>query len=291
MLAGHQLSTVLDAQNCALALSLEGFRANLSALDPKLLALRPQAGQAQVVSALSALLAGSPLYEDGAARRLQDPLSIRNIPQVHGAAWAAADAAKSAIEDEISGASDNPGIIAATGQVASHGGYLTPQLMISFGAYNQALALVAAATVARIGKLLSARFSDLPNGLSYTTAAGAGLGPVMKTAEALFAEIAHAAAPPPIYPGFSADGLEDVSVHTGLVAKATTRIADLLPELTAIELIVAAQAIDLRGAQIAPRLTSAHAIVRTISPKFEKDRPLGDEIAALASAIRDGVIS
>ncbi|MGB0505579.1 MAG: aromatic amino acid lyase, partial [Pikeienuella sp.] len=277
MYACHQLTVVLEAHKRAVALSLEGFRANLSALDPELLALRPQAGQIEAASDLADLLAGSPLYEEGAARRLQDPLSIRNIPQVYGAVRAALSAVQQAVQDEANGASDNPGVLIESGHVASHGGYLTPHLMITLGALHQSLAHMAAVTAARVGKMLSGRFTELPNGLTHAGAAGAGISPVMKTVEALFAEIAHAATPPPIYPGFSADGLEDVSVHSGLAAKATFRIVDLLAELVAIEMIVAAQAVDLRGVEIAPALVPVHDRVRAISPPFVDDRPLGDE--------------
>ena len=87
---------VLDALNVAAALSCEGFRANLSPLDPRVQAARPAPGQNAVAARLAALLAGSALWQPGAARRVQDPLSFRCVTQVHGAALAAAHAVRDA---------------------------------------------------------------------------------------------------------------------------------------------------------------------------------------------------
>lgn len=277
-----ELSALYDATGKAAALTLEGFRANLGAFDPDLLALRPQPGQDEAASRIMALLKGSPLQAPGAARRLQDPLSIRNIPQVHGAFFAALTHAREAVEAEINGASDNPGVLVGRGEIASHGGYLTPHLVIALGALAQATAQIAAVQAARIGRMLSGRFTDLPNGLTSNGATGAGLGPAMKTVEALFAEISHAAAPAPIYPSFSADGLEDVACHTAIIAKALNQIAGHWRRMIAFEMIVAAQAIDLRGIKIAPALAEAMAMTRKASPHLTNDRPLGAEIEALA---------
>ena len=63
---------------------MEGFRANLSPLDPRIVAARPAPGQAWSAAGLRALLAGGSLTAPGAARRLQDPLSFRCASQIHG---------------------------------------------------------------------------------------------------------------------------------------------------------------------------------------------------------------
>ena len=279
------LTSLHAASDRATALTLEGFRANLGAFDPDLLALRPQPGQNEAASRIMALIDGSPLQAKGAARRLQDPLSIRNIPQVHGAFFAALTTAREAVETEINGASDNPGVLVERGEIASHGGYLTPHLVVALGAAAQATAQMAACQAARIGRMLAGRFTDLPNGLTGGGATGAGLGPVMKTVEALFAEISHAAAPPPIYPSFSADGLEDVACHTAVAAKSLGRIADHWRRLIAIEMIVAVQAIELREVEVAPALRPVITEVRKVSRLLSDDRPLGGEVERLAASL------
>ncbi|MEM7268073.1 MAG: aromatic amino acid ammonia-lyase [Pseudomonadota bacterium] len=279
------LSRALAATERAAALSLTAFRANLSALDPALLALRPQAGQLEAAKAISALLEGSDLWSPGSARRLQDPLSLRNIPQTHGAFYAALAAAREAVEQEMNAASDNPGVLVDRGEVASHGGYLTPHLTLVLSNLAQAVAQITAMQQARIGKLMFERFTGLPNGLTDAGAGGAGLAPVTKTAEALWAEIAHKAAPPPIYPSFSADGVEDISCLAPLSALALEPLAQSWARLTAIELMTATQAAGLRGAPIPSPLVPVMQSVRNASPLVTSDRPLGDGIEAIAQSI------
>jgi histidine ammonia-lyase len=279
-----ELKNALDAAQSCAALSMEGFRANLSPLDERVLALRPQPGQVEAAAQLRQLLAGSALFQQGEARRLQDPLSIRNIAQVHGSVWAMLDVSLETLMGELNGASDNPAVLLNSAEILSHGGYLPTHLTVTLNATLQACVHLAALQVARISKLLFERFSGLSNGLTYAGAEGAGLGPIMKPAETLYAEVAHMAAPSPIYPGISADGLEDVSTHAAIPVKNMFSIALRLRQLSAIEGIVAAQAIDLRDVTevIAPKCKPLYDLVRSISDQLQADRPLGAEIDAIA---------
>jgi len=280
------------AQTCA-ALSMEGFRANLSPLDDRVLALRPQPGQAEAALGLRTRLDGSALFISGEARRLQDPLSIRNIAQVHGAAQAMLDVSLNALTAEINGSSDNPAVLVEASEILSNGGYLPPLISVTLSAASQAFVHLAALQVARISKLLFKRFSGLSDGLSFAGAEGAGLGPVMKTAESLFAEISHLSSPPPIYPGMSADGLEDVATHAAIPTKNLFPITKRLRQLSAIESIVAAQAIDLRelSKPIAPALQPIYATIRSVSEPLSADRSLGAEIEELATRIEQDAFS
>ncbi len=285
-----ELSAVFSAVQTAAALSMEGFRANLSPLDHRVLALRPQAGQQQVATQIMSLLGNSRLRDAGAARRLQDPLSIRNIVQVHGAALATLQSLELAVSDEINGASDNPAVLYQDNEVLSHGGYLPVYINITLSSALHAIVHLASLQVSRISKLLFARFTELNNGLTSAAAEGAGLAPLMKTAEALFAEIAHHATPAPVYPGISADGLEDVVTHTAIPARAAFTVAEKLRQLTAIELIVAAQAIDMREIHdsLSSVLAANHNQIREVSALVKQDRPLGGEIDTLATQIAQG---
>lgn len=285
-----QLLQCYEAAQTSAAMSMEAFRANLSPLDERVLSIRPQPGQSQAADGLRKRLRGSALTKSGTARRLQDPLSIRNVGQVHGSTKATLDFAFDALNNEINGASDNPAVLMDSGEILSNGGYLPVHISVSFNALTQSLVHLAALQVSRISKQLFERFSGLSNGLSFAGAEGAGLGPVMKTAEALFAEIAHLSTPSPIYPGISADGLEDIVTHAAIPAKNVFPIATRLRQLSAIEAIVAAQAIDLRNLTepIAPALVPIYKHIRSVSEPLENDRPLGIEIESLALSIANG---
>ena len=84
------LEPCLEAAQVSAALAMEGFRANLSPLDPRVVAARPAPGQAWAAAGLRSLLADGALTEPDAARRLQDPLSFRCASQIHGSLHARA---------------------------------------------------------------------------------------------------------------------------------------------------------------------------------------------------------
>lgn len=279
--------SAFDSAQTAAALCLEGFRANLSPLDRRTLMLRPQPGQVDAAAGLMLRLEGSALTRPGAARRLQDPLSLRCIAQVHGAASAALEAARQAVLPEINGASDSPAVLEGTGEIVSHGGFLTPHLGNALTALARSLAQLAATQAARIDTMLTARLTGLPGGLSPGD--GAGLGPCAVTAAALAGEIAHLAQPAPFHPVPGADGVEDIATHSPVLAKVLHEIVDRLQRLVAIELMVGAQAIELRRPESVPhRLAAAMARLRRTVPRASGDRPLGDGIAALAARVAAG---
>ncbi len=279
----------LDSAQTAAALSLEAFRANLSPLDPRLLALRPQPGQADAAAGLMRLLDGSTLTRPGAARRVQDPLSLRCVAQVHGAVAAALATAEEAVTAELNGASDNPAVLEETGEVASHGGFFTPYLGIVLNALAQAFVHLAAAQVARMVKLMTPRLTDLPEGFGVTGVESAGITPAMKSAEALAAEIVHLAQPMPVVASYSGSGVEDVSAHSAVPAKALLAILERVDRLTAFELMIGAQAVELRRLlTVAPAVAAAVARVRDSLPAVTEDRPLGEEIERLAARVAAG---
>lgn len=286
-----EVACAIEAAQTAAALAMEGFRANLSPFDPRLLAVRPQAGQAEAAAGIMSRLSGGTLVSRQAARRLQDPLSIRNVAQVHGAALAALAFAREAAESEINGASDNPVALIEDGVIVSGGVYHTPHLSNALETASRAMAHLAMTQIARLSKLLSARFTGLPVFLAPESADSNGFAPVLKTAEALAGELVHAAAPVPVWPSINADGVEDALTSAPLAAKALLTIADRARRLCAIELMIAAQAVELRelGDEIAPAMRRTLASVREVSEPLDRDRPLGGEIDTLAGLIGDGV--
>jgi hypothetical protein len=97
----HDAAVVLQAQRAALALSLEGFRGNPDPFDPRLANVRAAPGQAEAAAAVLKLLKGGALMKPRAARRVQDPLSFRCFPSVHGAAMSALASAMLVLEQEL----------------------------------------------------------------------------------------------------------------------------------------------------------------------------------------------
>lgn len=281
----HRCRQLLRHAVTATALSIEGFRANLSPVDPRVLALRPQPGTTEAAQLLHQQLAGSRLYNRHNARRLQDPLSIRNIVQVQGAAFAALQFATEALHGELNGVTDNPVSLPETREIISHGGYLAPLLGIALTTLCQALTGLAAQQLARISKLLNQRFSDLPTGLTRGATGRAGLAPLMKVAEALLIEMNQLAHAPAAAPSPSADSLEDGNSHAPLMAKSLVTINAKLQLLSAIEMLVATHAIRLRGCQdtLPPALLDLYRHIAAVSPALTEDRSLSAEIEQIAA--------
>jgi histidine ammonia-lyase len=303
--AGVAALALVDATAClefmqvAAALSMEGFRANLSPLDPRVVAARPAPGQAWAADGLRALLHGGALTRPGAARRLQDPLSLRCVSQIHGSLRTALDLLAAAVAPELGGAADNPLVLTADDEILSTGNFHVPALALALDATAIALCQVAATSSERQARLKTERLSGLPTGLSPIGQISSGLSPLSKTAQALTMEIRHQAAPLSIMPTIGADSVEDDS--TG-AAHAGLRVRDQLERmrlLAAIELIVAAQAVDLvvdgraealgagtvdgRAESLGAGTAAAFAAVRESVATLDDDRPVGPDVERLAA--------
>jgi histidine ammonia-lyase len=285
-LAMVDASAILHVAQIAAALTFEGFRANLSPLDPRVQAARPAPGQAEAAAGLLTLLDGSLLTEAGQARRLQDPLSLRCVSQVHGALIAALGFARAALDPEINGAGDNPLVLTEDDAILSTGNFHTTALALALDALAIALAQVGALSAARAQRLLSGKLTELPDNLIAGDGASSGFAPLAKTGQALMAEIRLLAQPASIDPRMGAEGVEDDSSNAPLGVRKLSDILERMRPLLAIEIIEAAQAIDLRRpARMGKGPEAAYALVRSVSPRLDADRPLGAEVERVAAAL------
>jgi histidine ammonia-lyase len=279
----------LSAAQISAALSMEGFRANLSPLHPRVVAARPAPGQAWSAAGLRALLAGGALSQPSAGRRLQDPLSFRCVSQVHGGLHAGLDLLDATLQPELNGAADNPLVLVDSDEIVSTGNFHVPALALALDAVAIALAQVAALVAERPARLRTARLSGLAPNLAPGDATRSGVAPLTKTAQSLLLEIRHLAGPLAIHATVGADGVEDDSTGAAQAALRVLAQLEKLRLLTALELLVAAQAIELlpsvrlgRGSEAAYRCVREH-----VAP-LDDDRPLGPEVERLAGAALSG---
>src|SRR5689334_7744561 len=171
----------------------------------------------------------------------------------------------------------------------SCGNFDVTALALTFEMLGQALAQCAIMATARIGKLQSTALSDLPRFLTPHGATHAGMAITQKTASSLEAEIRHLALPISLGVAPTADGVEDFATLAPRVVAKTGEIAGKLALLAAVELVNAAQAIDLRRpARMGTGPEQAHAWLRGRFPALDDDRPLGVEIEAVAAALLSG---
>lgn len=287
-LAVVDAARTLAALVAAAALSLEGFRGNVAPLLPAAIALRPLPGQAEVVGAILALLDGGDLMLPGAARLLQDPLSFRCIGPVYAACRTALGAATAAVELELNASDDNPAFVPGLG-VVPNANFDPTHLVLAFETLGQALARVAATLGGRIVKLMSTPSSGLPRFLSPVQQGRSGLATLQKTAAALCAEIGQRAAPMPIWVLPTADGVEDYATMALSTVEKTRESLSRLRLLAAIELLVAAQACDLRdGVRLGDGTRGVLEAVRSVVAPLQDDRSTAPDIRALDALIGAG---
>lgn len=286
-LALADAASALDVLDAAVALSLEGFRGNLSVLDPRAQQARPAPGQVEAAARLRRLLDGSSLWRAGAARRSQDPFSFRCAASVHGAVLWALTEAGSAVEIELNAAADSPLVLGE--EIISTANFHLPQLALAFEALGLGLAQAAQASLERIKRLMSPPMSGLPLHLTPQAPSRLGFGAIQRTAAHLFAEIKRLAQPALLDGSAVSEAAEDhATMAPGVVAKVMT-LAAHVHRLAAVELIVAAQAVDLRHPlQLGAGTRIAYDLVRTISPYLDEDGPTGPNAERLAEALRSG---
>jgi histidine ammonia-lyase len=285
--------TLLDAFDAAGALDFEGFRANIGALHEAVGDARPYPGIRETLTRLHDLLDGSELWEPGAARFLQDPLTFRCLPQVHGAARDALRFVDEQLAVELNGHQGNPLIVPSERRIVSVGNFDSLPLAMALDLLRIALAPVITAAVERILKLLSPRFSGLAEGLVGQEGTWEdGLSELGVAAQAIAAEARLLAQPVSfeLTSTMQESGVEDRTALTSLGARRLEEMVDLGSRIVAIELAVAAQAVDLRDA---PRLgagtAAVHELVRSHIPFLRAGETLPFPLEKLATAVRSGL--
>ncbi|HEY3765732.1 MAG TPA: aromatic amino acid lyase [Gaiellales bacterium] len=273
---------LLDAVQIAAALSMEGFRASPTPIDAQVAGAHPAPGQEWEAAGLRELLRGGSLLAGESPRRLQDPLSFRCASHVHGALRWSLDVLATAVSAALNGAGDNP-LVLADGRVVSTGNFHTSALAIALDATAIAIAQTAGPAAERPARLATARLSDLPANLTTAGEGRSGIAPLLKTAQAIAVEIRHLAAPLAIDPRFGADGVEDDSTNAAAAALRLEAQLGLFARLIALELVCAAQAVDLAAPdRLGHGTAAAHACVRELVPPLADDRPLGVDVERIA---------
>ncbi|HEU0192908.1 MAG TPA: aromatic amino acid lyase, partial [Gaiellales bacterium] len=149
-----------------------------------------------------------------------------------------------------------------------------------------AVAQVAGPAAERVGRLCAGSLSGLPENLTRRPPGSAGMAPLQKPAQALVAAIRHAAAPLAIGSSVNAESVEDDATNSALAVLRLDGQLDLLARLLALELVVAAQAVDLAEAgSLGDGTRPVHARVREHVAPLDHDRPLGGDIEKVAAIV------
>ncbi len=274
------------------ALSTDALRGTDTAFDARLHAARPHPGQRTSAGNLWRLMQGSAIRESHRTGdpRLQDPYSLRCMPQVHGTVRDALDDVERRLAIEMNAATDNPLVFAEAGEVLSGGNFHGEPIALAADLLAIALAELAAISERRIEKLTNGHFSGLPPFLVREAGLNSGFMMAQVTAAALVAEnriLAHPAVVDSI--PTSADKEDHVSMGMGAAWK-LQQVVTNVRRVLAIELLAAAQGIDLlRPLASSPPLERLHRAVRERVASWETDREMAPDLARAEQFLRGPV--
>jgi histidine ammonia-lyase len=275
------------------ALTLEALQGRLAAFAEPLHAARPHPGQRAAAANLRQLFANSaiaPTHRFGA--RVQDPYSLRCMPQVHGATRDALRFCRGVWAIEINSATDNPMVfpagIAELGAILSGGNFHGQPLALAGDFMAIALAELANIAERRIEQLVNPTLSGLPAFLAPQPGLQSGFMLAQVTAAALINENKVLCHPASVDSIPSSANREDHVAMSLTAARKLRTVHDNVRYVLAIELLCAAQALDYRAPrQLGDGVAAAHRFIRSLVPPLTDDRILATDIESLVAALAE----
>jgi len=293
-LALHDATTLIGTLDVAAALDLEAFGANLTSLHPVIEQTRPYAGLIATLENLRRILADSYLWQPGAARFLQDPLTFRCIPQIHGAVRDALRYSSDILHTELNSSQSNPVVVLKERDIVSVGNFDIGPVAAALDFARIALAPVITSANERAVKLLQAPFSGLTAGLTQRDEApDDGMSELAVAVQAITVEARTLAHPVSYEMASSAkgEGIEDRATMAPLSARRLAEMLRLSARVVAIELVVAAQAIDLRGkvsADLGAGTAPAYRLIRELVPFMPAGGTLPPDLEPVVDLVHRG---
>jgi histidine ammonia-lyase len=302
----------------AAAMSVEALLGTDVAFSAAYQLARPHPGQIEVAAELRHLLrdSGFQASHKATAHKVQDPYSLRCVPQVHGAVRDALDHLRRVLDIEMNSATDNPlvfpeGGVAAEdalatggGRVISGGNFHGEPIALALDFAKLAISELGSISERRTALLLDARLNGgLPAFLAAASGLDSGLMILQYTAAALTSEnkvLAHPASADSV--PTSANQEDHVSMGS-IAARHARTVLEHVERILAIELLVAAQAIDYRTELLADGagdgqslpapgagVSEAHRRIRAVATRVHGDREPGPDLAAATGLVRDGAL-
>lgn len=280
-----RMARLADWADAAAALTYENLGAQAGTFDAVTLALRQSDGLQAVGRAMRHWLAGSAMLAGRSGSRTQDPLSLRAVPQVHGAARDAWHAAEAVVARELASVTDNPAVggTPEAPVVRSEAHAVGSGLALALDALAPAAATLAAVSERRIDRLVNPLVSGLPAFLAAAGGVFSGFMIAQYAAVSLVAENRRLSLPASLDGGITSALQEDMLPHATPAAVKLLAILDNLRDVLVIELLAAAQAYECQpdGSVPAPATTALRRAIRALVPPYADDRPMNGDILRL----------
>jgi len=273
------------------ALSLAVLGARHAPFDERIHQARPHPGQLAVAGVIRGLLEGVPELPLTSGR-IQDPYSLRCIPQIHGGVLDALKPTRATLEIEINAATDNPLIFAGDVDeeaVLSGGNFHGHPLALACDAAKTAVASLGTISERRINILVDGEDRGLPPCLVAEPGVNSGYMIAHYMSAGLVSENRVLAHPSSVDSIPVSGGIEDVNTMGATAARHYRQIVANVETVLAVEALCAAQAADLTARIPKGALGDIYAAIRERVPFLERDdRVASDDIAAVLSLLREG---
>lgn len=283
----NKFEYLLDLADLTAALSLEAYRGSASPFKKELHDIRPFSGSKKVAARMLKFLRNSEnLHAHEFCDRVQDPYSMRCVPQVHGASRNAYEHLKNLVEIELNSVTDNPIVLSAEESIS--GGNFHGQLL----ALPLDYCTLAAAEIGNISDrrsylLLEGKFG-LPRLLTESSGLNSGFMIPQYTSAALVTENKTLCFPASADSIPTSLGQEDHVSMGSISGRKFNQVLGNIENILAVELMFAAQGLEFRRpAKCSKYVENAYNLIRTKVEKLEDDRLIGEDILSIAELIRE----
>jgi len=276
------------------ALSIEALLGSLAPFDDRLAVLRGHAGQRRTAANVRRLLEGSEVLASHAdCNRVQDPYSLRCVPQIHGAFKVALEHVRDVLSGEINSVTDNPVLFPDTGDVIGAGQFHGQPVSMIMDYLALATCTLANVSERRCEQLVNPDLPDssvaLPAFLTPEPGAHSGFMIAQVAAASLCSENKSLAHPASVDTIPTSANQEDHVSMGPIAARKARSIVTNTEHVLAVELLCAAQGRDFRKQlRAGPGVEAAHAALRELVPELGKDRFLHPDILAATELVRSG---
>ena len=282
----EDFSRALDHADLIGALTLESYLASPQPFAEKLIELRPHRGSLLVAKRMRRFLQNSQLVESHKdCGRVQDPYSIRCIPQVHGASRDALYHLNEKLECELNSVTDNP-IIFSENETYSGGNFHGQPLALPLDYVSLAASEIGNISDRRVFLLLEGKWG-LPSCLIKDAGLNSGFMMIQYTSAALASENKSLCFPASADSIPTGGGQEDHVSMGPISARKALRIINNLENILAVELLCAAQAFDFRRPLKSSKIIEeCHKYIRDKIPHISEDRILSKYINSAREIIK-----
>ena len=284
----REVKELTDNSNLIYCIGLEGLNGQIQQLDGSVTEAKGFPEQTECAQECLHMLEGSYLFDGTEGKALQDPLSFRDSAFINGAVLECVKLLEMSLNQHLNHSDDNPCVLPDEERVSVSCNFEPLNLALKAEMLNIALNHISKGACHRILKLADPSFTGLPRFLSPDGGKTViGYSTIQKTFTSLDSEN-RALANPSSMDFFALSGyIEDHASNAVLILEKSFKIVDNLRYILGMELMHAAQAVDLRGNYKLGKCTGkAFEEYRKIVPFLDKDRKLSVDIQASYEAVK-----